>query len=68
MNDELTTVWVVSDTSKRTWELGGVFTTEQAAREACTETNDGYWPVPVNQWLGRETTIVTPTFPVGSGS
>lgn len=49
------------------WDLGGVFTTEEKAREACSEPTDAMWPVPLDRPLGRETVeppgIVYPAAP-----
>jgi hypothetical protein len=50
-------VWVVAqDKTPEPWELGGIYSTEALAAAACTESGDCYWPVTVDQFLGRETT------------
>lgn len=48
-------VWVVGQQGKPIWELGGIFSTEEAAIAACTEETDCYWELPMDQDLGRET-------------
>lgn len=57
------TVWVVAQIKAANdegwatdWELGGVFTTEANARDACTEPTDAMWPVALDEQLGRDTT------------
>lgn len=37
------------------WDLGGVFTSEQKARDACSEPTDAMWSVTLDEPLGRET-------------
>ncbi|HCA86365.1 MAG TPA: hypothetical protein DEQ61_13195 [Streptomyces sp.] len=37
------------------WDLGGVFSTEDKARAACSEPRDAMWPVTLDTFLGRET-------------
>jgi hypothetical protein len=68
-------VWVVAQIKATNaqgwatdWDLGGVFTSEQRAREACTEPTDAMWPVPLDVPLGRET-IAPPgiTYPAAPG-
>jgi len=56
------TVWVVAQNKTFDdagwavdWELGGVFTTEEAARAACTVPTDAMWPVALDTPIGRET-------------
>ena len=61
----MTVVWVVGQIKGDDWELGGAFSTEEKAREVCTEPDDGYWPVEVDKFLGRETDLVAATFPHG---
>jgi hypothetical protein len=55
-------VWVVGQVRRGDengwavdWDLGGVFTTEARAREACTEPHDSMWPIYLDEFLGRET-------------
>ena len=56
-------VWVVAqnksfgpDGFALDWDLGGIFSTEAKAKAVCTEPGDSYWPVEVDEFLGRETT------------
>ncbi|GGU91040.1 hypothetical protein GCM10010275_30090 [Streptomyces litmocidini] len=56
------TVWIVAqvktfspDGWALAWDLGGVFTTEDAARAQCTEPSDAMWSVELDVPLGRET-------------
>ncbi|MFJ8555299.1 hypothetical protein [Streptomyces sp. NPDC093676] len=56
------TVWVVAQVKSFNaegwaldWDLGGIYTTEDAARSACTQPGDSMWPVQLNQPLPRET-------------
>jgi hypothetical protein len=51
-------VWVLAQQDKPTWELGGIFTSEERAIAACKVRTDGYWEVPLNEDLGRETVII----------
>jgi len=37
------------------WDLGGVFTTEDKARVACTAPSDAMWPMQLDQALNRQT-------------
>ncbi|MFD5058247.1 hypothetical protein [Streptomyces sp. NPDC058394] len=55
-------VWVVAQISSTTdegwaldWDLGGIYTTEDDARAACTRPTDATWPVPLDTDLGRLT-------------
>jgi hypothetical protein len=55
-------VWIVAqinatdaDGWATDWDLGGVFTTEQKARGACSQPTDAMWPVELDADLGRET-------------
>lgn len=50
-------VWVVGQVKEGTWELGGVFTTPERAAAACSK-GDGYWPVELDKFLGRETWVM----------
>jgi hypothetical protein len=57
------TVWVVAQVKgldaegwASDWDLGGIFTTEDRARAACTDPGDAMWPVQLDRTLGRETT------------
>lgn len=57
------TVWVVAQIKSvdeqgwaRDWELGGVFTTEDKARAACSAPWDAMWPATLDELLDRETT------------
>jgi len=55
-------VWIVAQVKSvdsqgwaQDWDLGGVFTTEAKAREACTEPTDCMWPIEADTFLGRDT-------------
>lgn len=55
-------VWVVAQIKSvndqgwaTDWDLGGVFTTEEKARDACSTPTDAMWPVTLDEDLGRET-------------
>lgn len=55
-------VWVVAqvkatdaDGWATDWDLGGIYTSEDKARAACTEPGDAMWEVPLDQNLGRDT-------------
>jgi hypothetical protein len=56
------TVWVVAQIKATDeqgwatdWDLGGVFTTEDKARAACTTDSDAMWPVQLDEAYGRHT-------------
>jgi hypothetical protein len=36
------------------WDLGGVFSSEDKARAACTGPSDAVWPVTLDEFLGRD--------------
>lgn len=36
------------------WDLGGVFTSEAAARAACTDVKDCIWPMTLDEPIPRE--------------
>jgi hypothetical protein len=55
-------VWVVAQIKKFDsqgmgidWDLGGVFTTKEAAVEVCDQPGDAVWPVELDTFLGRPT-------------
>lgn len=54
----MATVWVVGQVKAGDWELGGVFTSSAAAAAVCIEPNDGYWPVELDTFLGRNTWVI----------
>lgn len=69
------TVWIVAQVKATNsegwatdWDLGGVFTSEQKARNACSHPTDAMWPVPLDEPLGRET-IAPPgiSYPAAQG-
>jgi hypothetical protein len=65
-------LWIVAQIKQFTdegwaadWDLAGVFSTEELARSHCTERTDCYWPVNVDEYLGRPTFAPTGlTFPL----
>lgn len=55
-------VWIVAQIAATNadgwatdWDLGGVFTSEQKARDACSLPTDAMWSVTLDKQLGRET-------------
>ena len=55
-------LWIVAQVKSFTaegwaqdWDLGGVFSTEEKARAACSGPGDAMWPVTLDEFLGRET-------------
>ncbi|MGW3417045.1 hypothetical protein [Streptomyces phaeochromogenes] len=51
------------------WDFAGAFTSEDKARDVCTEPGDCMWAVESDTFLGRET-VPAPgmSFPAGEGS
>lgn len=48
-------VWVLGQVKHDGWDLGGVFSTHEAAAARCESVNDCVWPVTVDEFLGTET-------------
>jgi len=63
-NEQRARVWVVGQLYVESWDLGGIFTTPDQAEAACSSPNDCVFPVPLDEYLGRET-VMPPgiTFP-----
>ncbi len=61
MTERLDRVWVVVQVKTpdgRTFEIGGIYTTEERALAACTEPTDSMFSIMLDTDLGRETTLV----------
>lgn len=61
-------VAIVKNEDPLDWEIAGVFTSEAKAAAACTEPSDRYVPIPLDQYLGRDTCILPgETWPKAQG-
>jgi len=54
MSDE---VWVVTRPKSASWDLMGVFSTEQKAVAACTSEIDFIWPMKIDEKAPEETVV-----------
>lgn len=59
MTDRVWVVVQVKTVDGRTFEIGGIYTTEALALAACTEPTDAMFALQLDTDYGRETTLVT---------
>ena len=62
MTDRVWIVVQVKSADGRTFEIGGVYTSEERALAACTEPTDATFALDLDTDYGRETTLV-PVYP-----